>query len=260
VVAGLEGVSQAEVVVLKSGERFEGAIVERNPQEIKIEFEGVGMPLTYFLEDIASIDGVAVSAPEPEPLPRPQTPPSSAAHAAIPGTTSPSELVIVSSNQAYLDHITAGNNYSKVSKLSEAISEFTKAIEAVPGDPRVYLLRGVAYENQNNPDLAIADFTTAIGMDPNQPLAYSWRGIAYSAVADYDKAIADFTRALEINPRDSQAYYNRGVVYFFKKDYTKSYEDLSAAREHGYVVDEKTMDEMKKAAQSSGNDDTRSPG
>lgn len=47
----------AETIVLKSGKTVEGKIIERTDQYVKIEFQGIG--LTYFLEDVESIDGIA---------------------------------------------------------------------------------------------------------------------------------------------------------------------------------------------------------
>ncbi|MCP4653285.1 MAG: tetratricopeptide repeat protein [Candidatus Omnitrophica bacterium] len=44
-----------ETIKLKSGQVVEGEIVERNNESIKIDIEG--LPLTYYLDDIESIDG-----------------------------------------------------------------------------------------------------------------------------------------------------------------------------------------------------------
>ncbi|MDP2922203.1 MAG: tetratricopeptide repeat protein [Candidatus Omnitrophota bacterium] len=46
----------AAIITLKSGKKVEGKIIEKTDKYIKIDFEGV--PLTYFLEDIESVDGV----------------------------------------------------------------------------------------------------------------------------------------------------------------------------------------------------------
>lgn len=54
----------AETLVLKSGESVEGSVVERTGTYIKIDFNGV--PLTYFLEDVESIDGIKVALEKKE--------------------------------------------------------------------------------------------------------------------------------------------------------------------------------------------------
>ena len=45
----------AEIIVLKSGKKIEGKIIEKTDEAIKIDFQGV--PLTYYLNDIESING-----------------------------------------------------------------------------------------------------------------------------------------------------------------------------------------------------------
>lgn len=51
----------AETVVLKSGKTVEGKITETTDKYIKVDFQGVG--ITYYLDEIASIDGQAVVLP-----------------------------------------------------------------------------------------------------------------------------------------------------------------------------------------------------
>lgn len=53
-------VAFAEVIVLKSGKSAEGKLIEKTDEYIKIDF--LGVPLTYYFDDINSIDGDAVSA------------------------------------------------------------------------------------------------------------------------------------------------------------------------------------------------------
>ena len=45
----------AETIVLKSGKTIEGKLIEKTDEYIKIDFQGV--PLTYFFDEIESIDG-----------------------------------------------------------------------------------------------------------------------------------------------------------------------------------------------------------
>lgn len=50
--------SFAETIVLKSGKTVEGKIIERTNEYVRVEINGIGIPLTYFLYDIVSIEGV----------------------------------------------------------------------------------------------------------------------------------------------------------------------------------------------------------
>jgi uncharacterized protein len=47
--------AHAETVVLKNGSTFKGTVTEKNTQKINIEVSGV--PLTYYLDEIESVDG-----------------------------------------------------------------------------------------------------------------------------------------------------------------------------------------------------------
>ncbi len=49
----------AEIVLLKSGKVVEGEIIERDGERIKVDF--LGMSLTYYLDEIESIDGEKIT-------------------------------------------------------------------------------------------------------------------------------------------------------------------------------------------------------
>jgi len=53
-------ISFAETVVLKSGQTIEGRIIERTDEYIKVDFQGI--TLTYFLNEISSIEGLKDSS------------------------------------------------------------------------------------------------------------------------------------------------------------------------------------------------------
>ncbi|MFH1655227.1 MAG: tetratricopeptide repeat protein [Candidatus Omnitrophota bacterium] len=52
-------IASAETVILKSGKQYEGSILEKTQEYIKMDI-GVGMPITYFLNEIESIGGKVV--------------------------------------------------------------------------------------------------------------------------------------------------------------------------------------------------------
>jgi tetratricopeptide (TPR) repeat protein len=61
----------AETIVLKSGKSVEGKLIEKTDKYIKIDFMGV--PLTYFFDEIESIDGKQVMNAKEEPYSRKET-------------------------------------------------------------------------------------------------------------------------------------------------------------------------------------------
>jgi hypothetical protein len=56
--------SSAETIVLKSGDKVEGMVVEKNDKFVR--FNTKGIPINYYLDEIATIDGVAVKEPVSE--------------------------------------------------------------------------------------------------------------------------------------------------------------------------------------------------
>ncbi len=64
-------VAIAETIQLKSGREVKGKIIDRTKEYIKAELEGAGMTVTYYLDEIESINGQKILL-EPEPIPQPQ--------------------------------------------------------------------------------------------------------------------------------------------------------------------------------------------
>ncbi|GEM_PF-3421648 len=63
------GVAQAETILLKSGQTVEGIIVEHADDSVKVD-TGVGIPVTYYLDEIESITEAPPVEPEaPEIIP-----------------------------------------------------------------------------------------------------------------------------------------------------------------------------------------------
>ena len=54
----------AETILLKSGKKVEGEIIGQTDKYIKIDFQG--LPITYYLDDIESINGEKISVPHEE--------------------------------------------------------------------------------------------------------------------------------------------------------------------------------------------------
>lgn len=64
---GLSSFAYADSLILQSGQKIEGRIIERTELRVMIEVKGV--PKTYFLGEIASIDGDNIVAPKPKDVP-----------------------------------------------------------------------------------------------------------------------------------------------------------------------------------------------
>ena len=122
----------AETIILKSGKTIEGKIIEKTGEYIKIDFYGVA--LTYWFDEIESIDGVKPVSPATERnnLPRENNPPIS--------------------SESAKEAIDKGIEYGKQGNYDEAISEFTKAIELNPNYAETYNNRAIAYFQKQDYD------------------------------------------------------------------------------------------------------------
>jgi tetratricopeptide (TPR) repeat protein len=49
-----------------------------------------------------------------------------------------------------------------------------------------------------------------------------------------------------MNPGYAVAYYNRGRAYYLKGEYDKSWEDIKKARDLGYKIPPKFLDDLRK--------------
>lgn len=114
-----------------------------------------------------------------------------------------------------------------------------------------YINKGEHFFKEKNYDEAITWFTKSIEANPTDG-AYDFRGCAYLEKGEYDKAIADYSRAIELcSPDDknglSKIYYNRALDHMGKDDHGKALIDARKAIEynlankhaqklHGYIT------------------------
>lgn len=127
-------------------------------------------------------------------------------------------------------HLKKGDDYSEKEKWSEAIIEYTKAIELSPNMIKAYNNRATAYTEKGEYDKAIADCTKAIEMDPKSTIPYYNRSIAYLYNREYNKAISDCEKIIELGLNSSWVYYHRGMGYFGLGDYRSAIADFTMAK------------------------------
>ncbi|MGE0637118.1 MAG: trypsin-like peptidase domain-containing protein [Bacteroidia bacterium] len=81
---------------------------------------------------------------------------------------------------------------------SDAITYFSKAIEANPSTPVSYINRSFTYKGQGNIQLAIDDISKAINVAPTQPDYYRYREKLYLIMGNKVNAFDDFKKANEL--------------------------------------------------------------
>ena len=96
--------------------------------------------------------------------------------------------------------------------LSEAIADYSRAIELRENYPEAYNNRGVAKEKQGLHAEAIEDYDRAIELRQNYPEAYNNRGNVKQFLGLLSEAIPDYGRAISLRPNYSNAYNNRAIA------------------------------------------------
>ena len=127
------------------------------------------------------------------------------------------------------EYVRRGVEAGQRGQYSEAIEDFTKAIELKPDYAEAFSLRGLAYDRQGEHEHAIEDFTKAIELKPDHINAHYNRGFVYDTKGEYDRAVEDYTKVIELKPEFANAYYDRGciLVYRIQDEYDRAIEDFT---------------------------------
>ncbi|MBA7532814.1 Photosystem I assembly protein Ycf3 [subsurface metagenome] len=121
--------------------------------------------------------------------------------------------------------------YSLLKKYSNALKDYTKAIELIPEYAHAYYNRGNVYDKLDKHTEALEDYAKAIELDPEDAQAYNNRGNTYYKLDKHTEALEEYSKAIELDSKYAQAYYNRGVTYDELDKHTDALEDYSKAIE-----------------------------
>jgi tetratricopeptide (TPR) repeat protein len=124
-------------------------------------------------------------------------------------------LEITNPTSAAYCYFNRADIYAKQGKLTEALQDYTKAIELDPKNAEHYFYRAEFYTNNlNKPYDALVDYSIAINKD--SLATYFWwnRGKLYSEKLNNQKlAIEDFDQILKIKPNDINALNWRTIFH-----------------------------------------------
>lgn len=128
------------------------------------------------------------------------------------------------------------DNLFKKKGNPEKMNILGKEVE-INADAMVFSQRGLDnYQRQNYSD-AVTDFTKAINAQPSNQNFYTMRGTAYEDMGNDIEAAKDFSKTLELHPEDFVAAYRLGMVYFRKKDFENAVKWLKVAFDNSPDVD-----------------------
>jgi len=124
-----------------------------------------------------------------------------------------------------------GDAYLDQGNLTQAMSDYNKAIELDPNMAEAYSNRAIVYINYSNFTQAIVDLNKAIKLKPNNAKAYNSLGSIYLKQGNLIEAMSDYNKAIEINPNIAEAYSNRGSIYSKQGNLIEAMSDYNKAIE-----------------------------
>lgn len=110
-------------------------------------------------------------------------------------------------------HAERGASALESGQFDDAITHFSKAIEADPSIAQYHSERAVALVNLKKFQLAIQDLNQAVELDPEYGFRYASRAFVKNALGDKQGAIEDYLKAIELDPEDAISRNNLGLIY-----------------------------------------------
>jgi len=126
-------------------------------------------------------------------------------------------------------HMAAADAYARAGKLDQAKAQYDTAIRTFPDNPLVYNNRGMLLQRQKKYSEAILDFTRALELNGNYYVAYTNRGFCLLNDGRPESAEADFTKSLQINSRQPSVYSLRATARKAQNNLTGALADNRAA-------------------------------
>ena len=120
-------------------------------------------------------------------------------------------------------HLAIANSYYALGRYDQALLQYQKAAELVPGDEAHHRGMALALNKLGRLDEALASATRGAGLaaDDN-PYAHFVLGLVHANRREFDRALASYRRTLEIDPDYVDARNNMGDVYLQLKEWDKA--------------------------------------
>jgi tetratricopeptide (TPR) repeat protein len=146
-------------------------------------------------------------------------------------------------NQAVAYHLRAESNWYAGS-LSDAITDYSRAVELNPKDVSAFLGRGQVFMECRDFSRALEDLDTALGSIDSVPgvdaawkvefeaFARNGRAATYAGLGDFARALEEFGKSVDLCPENAWVYYNLAEAYQNKGDRKNAVENykLSLAK------------------------------
>ena len=122
-----------------------------------------------------------------------------------------------------------GQAYMNLKKIPEAISDFTKAIDAGIVTPKLFGNRGKCYALLSRFEEAIPDLSKSLELEPKSAEIWYFRAFSSEKTGNLTEALNDYTKAVELNPDYVEALVNRGLLHYKDNKYDLAIKDNTRA-------------------------------
>ena len=114
---------------------------------------------------------------------------------------------------AYLAHNNYGAFLASTGRLSEALSQYSRALEIYPASPGVHVNMGTALASLGRVRDAISRFEHAAELLPSYPKVYTKMGNALELAGRQSQAVQRYQQALKNDPDDAVAINNLAWIF-----------------------------------------------
>ena len=126
-------------------------------------------------------------------------------------------------------YITRADVYLSQDNMTAAEADLNTAVEQYPGNPNVWIARGMYLEMLGNEVAAIDDYTQAIRQDKRHAIPHARRGLLLASFSDISAALDDFHRAIELAPNNAEILAARGAAFMKMGDDSAALADFNDA-------------------------------
>ncbi len=119
-----------------------------------------------------------------------------------------------------------GTLYGKTGQFSKAIPDLDKAIKLAPGFVKAYTNRAIAKAQSDDLTGALNDLNQAISLEKSEDAYYN-RGFLKIQLKDYRDAINDLTEAIKLNSGSVKSYFSRGLANLNMRNFKEANADFT---------------------------------
>jgi len=223
----LSNILFAETILLKSGRTIEAKIIKKDSSSIKVDV--AGLPITYYLTDIESINGEKINVSSPKESSSASIDSKKEPHNQ--GVSVMHTTQVSGEESEYTILVNRAVDLMDKKDFTSAIAELKKAIEKAPDRSAAYLNIATCYHFMNQDQEALEYLKKAYSINPNDSGIVGNLGVIYFTLGKYEQGVDYLQKAILMQPNNGRYHYSLGVAYYQLKKYKEAKESFIKAKE-----------------------------